>query len=112
MFSFLDGFSGYNQICMALEDEEKTTFYTLIGTCCYIVMPFGLMNAGASYQRAMQYILTDMLHKDMEDYVDEIIVKSKTHMEHRETLQCVAQRCRENNLKLNPLKYAFSLSFG
>ncbi|RDX68220.1 hypothetical protein CR513_52809, partial [Mucuna pruriens] len=52
-FSFMDGFSGYNQILMAKEDQEKTTFVTLWGTFCYKVMPFGLKNAGATYQRAM-----------------------------------------------------------
>ena len=49
LFSFMDGFSGYNQIRMALEDREKTTFVTIWGTFCYKVMPFGLKNAGASY---------------------------------------------------------------
>ena len=53
VFSFMDGFSGYNQIKMAHEDMEKTTFVTLWGTFCYKVMPFELKNAGATYQRAM-----------------------------------------------------------
>ena len=53
LYSFMDGFSGYNQIKMALEDMEKTTFITLWGTFCYKVMYFGLKNVGATYQRAM-----------------------------------------------------------
>ena len=60
VFSFMDGFSGYNQIKMAPEDIEKTTFVTQGGTFCYKVMPFGLKNAGATYQRAMVALFHDM----------------------------------------------------
>ena len=60
LFSFMDGFSGYNQIRMAPEDMEKTTFLTMWGTFCYKVMPFGLKNAGATYQRAMVTLFHDM----------------------------------------------------
>ena len=60
VFSFMDGFSGYKQIRMALEDMEKTTFNTQWGTFCYKVMPFGLKNAGATYQRAMVTLFHDM----------------------------------------------------
>ncbi|RDX89644.1 hypothetical protein CR513_28608, partial [Mucuna pruriens] len=62
-YSFMDGFSRYNQIRMALEDKEKTTFITMWGTFCYKVMPFGLKNAGATYQRAMVTLFHDMMHK-------------------------------------------------
>ncbi|KAM1039306.1 hypothetical protein TB2_028259 [Malus domestica] len=61
--SFMDGSSGYNQIRMALEDQELTAFRTPKGIYCYKVMPFGLKNAGAIHQRAMQKIFNDMLHK-------------------------------------------------
>ncbi|XP_062006103.1 uncharacterized protein LOC133723308 [Rosa rugosa] len=64
--SFMDGSSGYNQIMMALEDEELTAFHTPKGIYCYKVMPFGLKNVGATYQRAMQKIFGDMLHKYVE----------------------------------------------
>ena len=112
MFPFMDGFSGYNQIRMAPEDEEKTAFYTPVGTYCYTVMPFGLKNAGATYQRAMQHIFADMLHQEMEDYVDDIIVKSKTRKDHLSTLIKVLQCCRAYNLRLNPRKCAFGVSSG
>ena len=102
MFSFIDGFSGYNQIRMSPEDEEKTAFHTPIGTFCYTVMPFGLKNAGATYQRAMQFIFADMIHEEMEDYVDDIIVKSKTRGYHLFVLQKVLHRCRIYKLRLNP----------
>ncbi|KAI5445725.1 hypothetical protein KIW84_013814 [Lathyrus oleraceus] len=65
-FSFMDGFSRYNQIKMAPEDMEKTTFITSWGTFCYRVMPFGLKNAGATYQRAMTTLFHDMMHKEIE----------------------------------------------
>ena len=76
LFSFMDGFSGYNQIRMAPEDMEKTTFLTMWGTFCYKVMPFGLKNAGATYQRAMVTLFHDMMHKEIEVYMDDMIEKS------------------------------------
>ncbi|GAU52002.1 hypothetical protein TSUD_418060, partial [Trifolium subterraneum] len=76
VFSFMDGFSGYNQIKMAVEDREKTAFITPWGTFCYKVMPFGLTNAGATYQRGMTTLFHDMMHKEIEVYVDDMIVKS------------------------------------
>ena len=66
MLSFMDGFSGYNQILMVPEDMEKTSFITKWGTYCYWVMPFGLKNAGANYQRAVTTLFHDMMHKDVE----------------------------------------------
>ena len=77
MFSFMDGFSGYNQIRMAPKDAEKNAFRTPIGNFYYTVMPFGLKNAGATYQQTMTAIFHDMMHQELEDYVDDIVVKSK-----------------------------------
>ena len=74
--SFMDGFSGYNKILMALEDMEKRSFITEWGTYCYRVMPFGLKNAGATDQRAATTLFHDMMHKDVEAYVNDMIVKS------------------------------------
>ena len=73
VFSFMDGFSGYNQIKMVPEDMEKTTFITPWGTFCYKVMPFGLKNAGATYQRAMVTLFHDMIHQEIEVYVDDML---------------------------------------
>ncbi|KAK5826749.1 hypothetical protein PVK06_021679 [Gossypium arboreum] len=78
LFSFMDGFSGYNQIKMHPEDMNKTIFVTMWGTFCYKVMPFGLKNAGATYQRAMVTLFHDMMHKEIEVYVDDMIAKSRT----------------------------------
>ncbi|KAH9291351.1 hypothetical protein KI387_043459, partial [Taxus chinensis] len=69
----MDGFSGYNQILITPEDQHKTSFITPWGNFCYRVMPFGLKNAGATYQRAMTYIFHDLLHKTVEDYVDDLL---------------------------------------
>ena len=86
MLSFMDGFSGYNQILMAPNDMEKTFFITEWGTYYYRVMPFGLKNAGATYQRAAITLFHDMMHKDVEVYVDDMIVKSQDRAYHLATL--------------------------
>ena len=76
MLSFMDGFLGYNKILMALEDMKKTSFITEWGTYCYRVMPFGLKNTGTTYQKAATTLFHDMMHRDVEVYVDDMIVKS------------------------------------
>ncbi|KAM1674509.1 hypothetical protein ACFX2K_040569 [Malus domestica] len=110
--SFMDGSSGYNQIRMALEDEELTAFRTPKGIYCYKVMPFGMENAGATYQRAMQKIFNDMLHKNVECYVDDVVVKTKKRLDHLKDLRVVFERLRKYNLKMNPLKCAFGVTSG
>ena len=82
MFSFMDGFSSYNQIRMSSKDAAKMAFQTPIGNFYYTIMPFGFKNAGAIYQRAITAIFHDMMHKEIEDYVDDIVVKSKTRGDH------------------------------
>ncbi|KAM2695542.1 hypothetical protein EV1_040026 [Malus domestica] len=84
--SFMDGSYGYNQICMALKDEELTAFRTPKGIYCYKVMPFGMKNVEATYQRAMQKIFNDMLHKNVECYVDDVVVKTKKRLDHLKDL--------------------------
>ena len=75
-------------------------------------MPFNLKNAGATYQRAMMIIFHDLIHIDMEVYVDDILVKSRTCAEHPQTLARILQRSREHNLKMNPKKCIFRVSSG
>ncbi|MCQ7416345.1 reverse transcriptase domain-containing protein, partial [Salmonella enterica] len=111
-FSFMDGFSGYNQIKMAPEDQEKTTFITLWGTFCYKVMPFGLKNVGATYQRAMVTLFHDLMHKEIEVYVDDMIAKSKEEEEHTTVLRKLFDRLRKFQLKLNPSKCIFGATSG
>uniref|UniRef100_A0A2N9ER07 RNA-directed DNA polymerase n=1 Tax=Fagus sylvatica TaxID=28930 RepID=A0A2N9ER07_FAGSY len=112
MFSFMDGFSGYNQILMSPKDAEKTAFRTPIGNFYYTVMPFGLKNAGATYQRTMTAMFHDMMHREIEDYVDDIVVKSKKREDHLTILRRVFERCRLYKLRMNPLKCAFGVAAG
>ena len=82
MLSFMDGFSSYNQIMMAPEDREKTSFITEWGTYCYRVMSLGLKNTGATYHRVATTLFHDMMYKDVEVYVDDMIVKSWDRADH------------------------------
>ncbi|KAG9458181.1 hypothetical protein H6P81_002689 [Aristolochia fimbriata] len=90
--SFMDGSSGYNQIRMDPKDEELTAFRTPKGIFCYKVMSFGLKNAGATYQRAMQNTFDDFLHKRVECYVDDLVVKTKQRADHLLDLRAVFKR--------------------
>ncbi|KAM2547431.1 hypothetical protein TB1_018740 [Malus domestica] len=110
--SFMDGSSGYNQILMALEDEELTAFRTPKGIYCYKVMPFGLKNAGATYKCVMQKIFNDMLQKNVKCYVDDVVVKIKKRSYHVKDLRIVFERLRKYNFKMNPLKCAFGVTSG
>ncbi|XP_071918757.1 uncharacterized protein [Coffea arabica] len=110
--SFCDCFAGYHQILMAEEDREKTAFITPWGTFCYRVMPFGLKNAGATYQRTMTTLFRDMIHQEMEVYVDDIIIKTKKVEDHLIDLRKLFERLRKYNLKLNPVKCAFGAPTG
>src|SRR4051812_20080819 len=77
--SFMDGFSGYNRIKMYPADEKHSSFRTPLGVYCYRVMLFGLKNAEATYQRAMDKIFRPYIRKTVECYVDDIAVKSRHH---------------------------------
>ena len=112
MFSLMDGYSRYNQIHMAAKDAEKTAFRTPIGNFYYTVMPFSLKNVRATYKRTMTAIFHDMIHKEMEDYVDDIVVKSKTRTGHLRVHEQVFERCRKYKLCMNPMKCAFKVSAG
>ena len=112
MYSFMDGFSGYNQIMMAVMDKIKTAFITEWGTYCYKVMPFGLKNAGATYQRAVTALFHDMMHKEIEVYVDDMMVKSETREGHFEALDKFLARLQKYNLGLNSKKCVFGVTSG
>ena len=95
---------------MAPEDEELTAFQTPKGIYCYKVMPFGLKNAGATYQHAMQRIFDDILHKIVQCYVDDLVVKTKKSGDHLQDLRIVFNRLRKYQLKMNPFKCAFGVT--
>nr|CAN81178.1 hypothetical protein VITISV_004998 [Vitis vinifera] len=112
MLSFLDAFSGYHQIPMSPDDEEKTAFITPHGLYCYKVMSFGLKNAGTTYQRLMTKIFKPLIGHTVEVYIDDIVVKSKTREQHVLHLQEVFHLLRKYGMKLNPSKCAFGVSAG
>ncbi|RVX19341.1 Retrovirus-related Pol polyprotein from transposon opus [Vitis vinifera] len=112
MLSFLDAFSRYHQIPMSSDDEEKTAFITPHNLYCYRVMPFGLKNAGATYQRLMTKIFKPLIGHTVEVYIDDIVVKSKNRDEHVLHLQEVFHLLRKYGMKLNPSKCAFGISIG
>ena len=97
---------------MAVMDKIKTTFITEWGTYCYKVMPFGLKNTGATYQRAATALFHDMMHKEVEVYVDDMMVKSKIREGHFEALNRFLARLEKYNLRLNPKKCVFGVTSG
>ena len=90
--SFMDRIASYNQIQMAPEDQEAMAFRTHKSIFGYNVMPFVLKSAGATYQRAMQTIFYDMLHKTVKCYIDDLVVKSKKRVEHKRDLRQIFKR--------------------
>ena len=93
LFSLLDGFSGYNQVLVAEEDKLKTTFRTKWGTFAYKRMPFGLINAGASFQRAMDINFCGLIGRIVVVYLDDAMIFSKKREEHTFHLKQIFERC-------------------
>ena len=110
ILSFLDTFSGYHQIPMHPPDVEKTTFIIPCGLYCYNVMPFGLENAGVTYQRLVTKIIRPLISKTLEVYIDDMLVKSKERPDHMKHLQETFELLRRYDMTLNPLKCAFGVS--
>jgi hypothetical protein len=108
----IDGFSGYNQISVMPEDREKIAFTTPWGTFMYAKMPFGLMNAGAMFQRAMDIAFIEEKDQFIVIYLDDITVFSRIDKEHRCHLKRVFLKCRRFGLSLNPRKSLFSMQEG
>lgn len=108
----MDGFSRYNQIKIAPEDQEKITFTCPWGTFYWNVMSFGLKNAGAIYQRAMTTIFHDMMHTIMEDYVGDILAKSHNREENLELLDKIFDRLEQYKLILKLKKCSFGVTSG
>jgi hypothetical protein len=111
-FSFLDGFSGYNQIKIAPQDQDKTTFTSPWGTFAYRVLPFGLCNALATFQRAVLGIFSDMLNDSMEIFIDEFTPYGVSFQEALENLEKVLKRCIQAQLSLSTEKFHMMMSEG
>ncbi|KAG7567917.1 Reverse transcriptase domain [Arabidopsis thaliana x Arabidopsis arenosa] len=112
LLTFMDAFSGYNQIMMNPEDQEKTSFIMDRGTYCYKVMPFGLKNAGATYQRLVNKMFHKHLGKTMEVYIDDMLVKSLRKEDHIKHLEECFEILNQYQMKLNPAKCTFGVPFG
>jgi hypothetical protein len=114
VISFLDGSASYNQIFMAEEDMSKTAFHCpgFIVLFEWVVMTFGLRNADATYQRAMNLIFHDLLGIILEIYIDDVIVKSDNMNNYLADLRLALERMRRYGLKMNLLKYVFDVSTG
>ena len=110
LLTFMDAFSGYNQIQMAEEDQEKTAFITSKGLYCYRVMPFGLKNAGATYQRLVNQMFSKQIRRNVEVYIDDMLVKSKEEEDYLDDLRETFNTLRQYSMKLNPFKCAFAVS--
>jgi hypothetical protein len=108
----LDAFSGYHQIKMAREAEEKTAFITPCGVYCYVCMPFGLKNAGATFQRLMHKALGAQMGRNAEAYIDDIVVKTRESHTFIEDLEETFTNLRKVNIKLNPAKCTFGVPLG
>ena len=106
----MDAFSGYNQIRMDEVDQEKTSFVTSQGLSCYKVMPFGLKNAGATYQRLVNHMFRLQIGRNLEVYVDDMLVKNQDERRHLDDLQETYDTLGQYHMKLNPSKCAFGVS--
>jgi hypothetical protein len=112
MLSFLDCYSRYHHISLAKEDEEKTAFITLFGAFCYTSMSFGLKNMGATYQRAIQTCLANHWGKQVEAYIDDVVIKTENSENFIEDLLLVFNNLRRYRWKLNPEKCVFRVPTG
>ena len=112
LLSFTDAFSGYNQIKMEEADQEKTSFVTSQGLFCYKVMPFGLKNAGATYHKLMNKIFAHQIGRNVQIYVDNMLVKSLHKDDHLDNLRETFNTLRSYNMKPNPNKCSFRVTAG
>ena len=109
--SFLDAYSGYNQIRMNKEDRIHTAFVTERGIYCYKVMPFGLKNDRVTYQRLISKMFLGLMGVTVKAYIDDLVIKSRTQ-DHILDANEVFKIFRKFRMKLNPLKCAFRVSRG
>ena len=108
----MDAFSSYNQIKLNEADQEKTSFVTSQGLFCYKVMPFGLKNVGATYQRLMNGMFAHQIGRNVQVYVDDMLVKNVREDDHLSDLQEIFNTLRSYNMKLNSNKCVFGVTVG
>ncbi|KAJ9542391.1 hypothetical protein OSB04_028897 [Centaurea solstitialis] len=112
LLTFMDAYSGYNQILMHTGDQEKTAFMTDKGIYCYKVMPFGLKNPGSTYQRLVNMMFKEHLGRTMEVYIDNMLVKLERSIDHVAHLKQSFDILRQYKMKLNPTKCSFGVRAG
>jgi hypothetical protein len=110
--SFLDAYSGYNQIKLKKEDEEKIAFITPYGVFCHQVMPFGLQNTGATYQRMMQNCIRSQIGCTIQVYIDDVVITTRKEESLIDDLTETFDNLNRYKLKLNPTKCSFGVSAG
>jgi hypothetical protein len=108
----LDVYSSYHQISLAIDDEEKIVFITPFGVFGYTKMAFGLTNGGATYQKCIHIILEPQIGRNDEAYIDDVVVKSKKHVDLLDNLKETFDNLRNYKMMLNLKKYVFSVSSG
>ena len=111
LYTFMDGYSGYNQISIAPEDHHKTAFITPWGPFIYVVMPFGLCNALSAFQRVMSFAFSDLLHKSMTIFIDDFSTHSSATKHHHWVRECLI-RCRRTGIAVNPDKLYLAVKKG
>ena len=107
----MDGFSGYNQIQTKPEDQHKTAFICPWDTFAYRKLPFGLKNAGATFQRAMNFAFHE-IEAIVEPYLDDLPAHSRKRIQHPDHLRLIFERCRYYKIRLNPHKCVFCVKSG
>jgi hypothetical protein len=112
LLSFLGAYSGYHQISLTIDDEEKTAFITSFDISCYTKMAFGLKSGGATYKKCVHTILVGQIGQNVEAYIDDIVVKSEMHRDLLDDLKETFDNPRKFKMMLNPKKCVFGVSSG
>jgi hypothetical protein len=112
LLSFLNAYSGYHQISLTTNDEEKTSFITPFGIFCYTKMAFGLKNEEATYQKCIHIVLENQIERNVETYIDDIVVKSQKRGDLLDNLKETFDNLRKYKMMINPKKYVFGVSSG
>jgi hypothetical protein len=112
LLSFLDTYSGYHQISLAIDDEGKTIFITSFGIFYYTKMAFRLKNGGATYQKGIRIILESQIERNIEAYIEDVAVKLKRCGDLLDDLKETFDNLHKYKMMLNPKKYVFSVSLG
>jgi hypothetical protein len=110
LLSFLDAYSGYHHISLVIGNEEKISFITPFGIFCYTKMAFRLKNGGATYQKCIHIILEPQIGRNVEAYIDDVVVKSKKREDLLDDLKETFNNLRKYKMMLNPKKYVFGVS--